>query len=50
MGKTYRKERIIKGSDVKVRKDLNDMRRGHAHVEKTKYTRKQKHKGRLNDA
>ena len=45
MGKTWRRERIIKASDVKARDDLNEMRRGHAHILKTKYTRKTKHKG-----
>ena len=47
MGKTYRREQTIKASDVKVRDDLSGLRRGHAHVLKTKYTRKKKHKERL---
>lgn len=50
VGKTWRKERIIKASDVKARDDLNDMRRGRAFADKTKYTRKTKHKGRIDDA
>ena len=49
MGKTYRKERIIKASDIKARDDLNEMRRGSAFIDKTKYTRKTKHKGRTDD-
>ena len=49
MGKTYRKERIIKASDIKARDDLNEMRRGSAFTDKTKYTRKTKHKGRTDD-
>ena len=47
VGKTWRRERVIKASDVKVREDLSGLRRGHAHVLKTKYTRKKKHKERL---
>ena len=49
MGKTWRKERIIKASDVKARDDLNEMRRGHAFTDKTKYSRKTKHRGRIDD-
>jgi hypothetical protein len=45
VGKTYRKERIIKASDVKARDNLDEMRRGGAFTDKTKYTRKTKHKG-----
>ena len=50
MGKTFRKEKVIKVSDVKARDDLNDMRRGRAFADKTKYTRKTKHKGRTDGA
>ena len=50
MSKTFRKERIIKASDIKARDDLNDMRRGRAFTDKTKYTRKKKHRGRIDDA
>ncbi len=49
MGRTYRKERVIKASDIKARDDLNDMRRGHVHASKVRYTRKTKHKGRSED-
>ena len=49
MGKTWRRERTIKASDVKARDDLNDMRRGRAFTDKTKYTRKKKHR-RIEDA
>lgn len=50
MGKTWRKERVIKASDLKARDDLNDMRRGRAFTDKTKYTRKTKHKGGVDNA
>lgn len=46
VSKTWRKEKVIKASDIKARDDLDGMRRGHAHVLKTKYTRKTKHKGK----
>ena len=47
MGKTWRKEKIIKASDVKARDNLDGMRRGGAFTDKTKYTRKKKHRGRV---
>ena len=49
MGKTWRKEKVIKASDVKFRDDLNDMQRGRTFLDKTKYTRKKKHRGRVDD-
>lgn len=49
MGRTWRREKIIKVSDIKARDDLNDMRRGRIFMDKTKYTRKKKHRGRVED-
>ena len=40
MGKTIRREFIIKESDIKIRGD--NFRPGHVHRVKTKYTRKKK--------
>jgi len=43
MAKTYRKV-IVKKDEVHYRDNLDDMRRGGAHKNKKRYTRKQKHK------
>ena len=47
MGKTWRKERVIRDEDVHIRDDLNELRRGGVHTDKTKYTRKKKHSGKI---